>query len=163
MLAQFGSLRSEATERYQSFVLAGIDARPHSLPALRALPASAAGTPEFVEAALAHGCDAADGTDLTEVPRANRRPPAPTLAEVQARFTDRVEAMAHAYATGGYTMRAIGMHFGVHRTTVAKAVRNHELRQSPGTDLGSACGTKCVKVTSIDLTPSPRLDPKASA
>jgi hypothetical protein len=48
-----------------------------------------------------------------------------TLAEVQARFTDRVEAMAHAYDTGGYTMRAIGMHFGVRRITVEKAVRLH--------------------------------------
>ncbi len=123
LLAQFGTAQSEAVQRYKNFVLAGINTSPLCVPEL--LP-SAAGTSEFVVAALALGRKSADGTDLTEVPRAYRRPPTPTLPELQARYTNRDAAIAQAYATGGYSMREIGLYFGLHRTTVAKTVRSFE-------------------------------------
>ncbi|MBT4811658.1 MAG: addiction module toxin RelE, partial [Thiotrichales bacterium] len=35
-------------------------------------------------------------------------------------------AMAKAYLSGGYTMKEIGDHFGVHYMTVSRAVRKFE-------------------------------------
>ncbi len=127
ILSQFGAVHAEAVPRYRRFVAAAIGATPND--PLGSSP-SAAGNPAFVGAALSLGCESARGTDLSEVPHASRRPLAPTLTEIQAQFSDRDKAMAHAYATGGYTMRAIGAHFGVHRTTVAKAVRALESLQA---------------------------------
>jgi REP element-mobilizing transposase RayT len=125
LLAQFGPQHATAIRKYASFVQAGVGApRPSLASSLRC----AAGRPDFVEAALSFGCESTMGADLTEVPLANRRPPPPSLPEFDQRFSDRNEAMARAYASGGFSMRAIGMHFGVHRTTVAKAVRLYELR-----------------------------------
>ncbi|MFO7858262.1 MAG: helix-turn-helix domain-containing protein [Ectothiorhodospiraceae bacterium] len=34
--------------------------------------------------------------------------------------------MARAYRSGGYTMKAIAEHFGVHYATVSRAVRRYE-------------------------------------
>jgi hypothetical protein len=134
LLSQFGTRQAEAAQQYRRFVLAGIGAPPAHVPVSTL---SAAGSCEFIGAALSRGCESAAGTDLTEVPRANRRPPPPSLADIAAQFSNRDEAMAQAYASGGYTMRAIGIHFGVHRTTVAKAVRFFELQCGTGGDTAS--------------------------
>ena len=65
-----------------------------------------------------------DGGDLAEVPRAQRAAP-PPLASFAAAGADRGAAMAAAYRSGGHTMKAIADHFGVHYTTVSRAVRRH--------------------------------------
>ncbi len=41
-------------------------------------------------------------------------------------YSERDAAMAQAYASGLYTMRAIGEFFGVHYMTVSRAVRKFE-------------------------------------
>jgi DNA-binding MarR family transcriptional regulator len=38
----------------------------------------------------------------------------------------RDEAIAAAYASGGYTMKAIGKHFGLHYSQVSRIVRRME-------------------------------------
>jgi putative transposase len=57
------------------------------------------------------------------IPRAQRRPPPPSLEEIERKHGQRNAAMVAAYATGGYSYQQIGAYFGVHFTTVAKVVR----------------------------------------
>lgn len=61
--------------------------------------------------------------DLREVPQAKRRPVPRILAEYERSYADRDRAIAVAYASGGYTMREIGDHFGLHHFRVSKILR----------------------------------------
>lgn len=69
--------------------------------------------------------EAGDEGDEAEVPRAQRSVVAP-LADYAQGSASRNQAMARAYLSGGYTMKAIAAHFGVHYATVSRAVRRHE-------------------------------------
>lgn len=60
--------------------------------------------------------------DLSEVPRAQRRPPAKPLSEYAARYADRDAALAAAYTSGGYTLKEIGAYFGLHYARVSRIV-----------------------------------------
>ncbi len=62
------------------------------------------------------------GGHLAEVPRPQRMPEPPALGAICAVHPDRRAAMRAAWATGGYTLRAITAHFGVHQSTVSRAV-----------------------------------------
>jgi REP element-mobilizing transposase RayT len=61
--------------------------------------------------------------DLSEVPRAQRRPPPKPLAEYAAMSAERDRAIAAAYASGGYTLKAIGEYFGLHYAQISRIVR----------------------------------------
>jgi transposase len=63
---------------------------------------------------------------LREVPRAQRRPLARPLSQYERTYPDRREAMARAFLTGVYTMQKIPDHFGVHYSTVSRAVHSIE-------------------------------------
>lgn len=75
------------------------------------------GSDAFVERQLSHRRGAVD----PEHPRAQQRPIPPSLAEFQARYT-RDEAIRRAYASGAYTLRVIGDHFGLHASRVSRIV-----------------------------------------
>ena len=64
--------------------------------------------------------------DLSEVPKTQRRLPAKSLTWYARTNRDPHQAMAQAYTSGGYTLKAIGSHFGVHYSTVSRAVRKAE-------------------------------------
>jgi REP element-mobilizing transposase RayT len=115
LLAQLAERRQDARARYRRFVAAGI-ARPSPWEALR--NQVFLGDDGFVSR-LQAGLDQGPG----EVPRAQRRSPPASLADYQARYADRAEAMAQAVHAGGYTLRAVADHFGVHYSTVSRAVR----------------------------------------
>jgi len=123
LLAQFAADRARAIGRYRDFVRAGV-----GLPSLwEDLRGQVfLGSEAFVDrmkAKLPEG-------DLSEVPRAQRRPISHGLADYAAR-TDRRRAMAQAYLSGSFTMREIAEHFGVHYATVSRAVRAEEQRSDP--------------------------------
>ena len=61
--------------------------------------------------------------DLSEIPSSQRRGIPLTLEKYQAKYS-RNEAIAAAYASGGYTLKEIGDHFGLHYATVSRLVRN---------------------------------------
>jgi hypothetical protein len=63
---------------------------------------------------------------LNEVPSTQRRPVARALAYYQATNPDRNTAIVRAYAAGGYTLKAIGEHFGLHYSTVSGIVKRHK-------------------------------------
>lgn len=65
---------------------------------------------------------------LSEIPKTQRRPLAGELAMYRANHP-RDEAMARAYLSGAFTMKAIGDFFGVHYMTVSRAVQKYEQRK----------------------------------
>ena len=122
LLAQFGEHRGKAVKNYIEFVSAGIKAK-NPLEDVRH---------QFIlgdERYIAELTDLKRLEALSDVPKRQRRPLALPLEEYRRRYEDRDEAMARAYASGAYTMKAIGDLFGVHYQTVSQAVRRFEEKQ----------------------------------
>ena len=65
-------------------------------------------------------------SSLREVPRAQRRPLTKPLSWFEQNYPLRHEAMARAFETGVYSMREISEYFGVHYSTVSRAVHSFE-------------------------------------
>lgn len=63
---------------------------------------------------------------MAEIPRTQRRPKALPLADYQYQANTPHEAMATAFASGDYTLQKIAEHFGVHYSTVSRAVKKAE-------------------------------------
>ena len=116
ILAQFGQKRGLAVAAYRSFVAAG-----KNQPSLWAKLKNQIylGTDAFVEK-MRRKIEATQ--DLSEVPAAQRRKLAKPLE-----YSDRNEAIAQAYASGGYGMKAIGDHFGLHYSRVSRILAERRL------------------------------------
>lgn len=65
------------------------------------------------------------GGDLSEIPRAQRRAEPKSLESFRQQYPHRKEAMAQAYLSGGYLLKEIAYHFGVHYSTVSRAIRRY--------------------------------------
>jgi REP element-mobilizing transposase RayT len=63
---------------------------------------------------------------LAEIPKAQWQAPPPPLERFEAEAAGRDEAMARAYLSGAYSQNSIAAHFGVHYSTVSRAVRRFE-------------------------------------
>lgn len=120
LLSQFGKQRKRAIERYMDFVRAGI-----GLPSLwKDLKSQIyLGDERFVKV-MQKKIDT--NGDLNEIPSAQRRPKAKPLAYYEKAYKDKKQAMAAAYLSGGYTMKAIAEAFNVHYATVSRAVKLSE-------------------------------------
>lgn len=116
LLAAFGPQRAEAMQTYAAFVAEGVRAAPlwNGLQGQVYL-----GDAGFVQRMLAKGGQA----PALAAPQAQRRAPPEPLADIAARHPDRDAAIAAAHATGHYSYTAIADHFGVHFSTVGRAVR----------------------------------------
>ncbi|RJQ48551.1 MAG: addiction module toxin RelE [Gammaproteobacteria bacterium] len=119
ILAQFGPRRSSAIAKYIRFVHEGA-----RLPSVWTQ----------LQGQIYLGSDAfvrkmqtkiKQQPSLDEIPRAQRRAITQPLAKFQQCYP-RHEAMARAYLSGQHSMAAIARHFGVHYSTVSRAVRQHE-------------------------------------
>lgn len=115
LLAQFSARKGEARARYGRFVAEGKD-QPTIWQQLRGQ--IYLGDEAFVK--RLHRRHRPDDR-LTEVPRAQRRTPAKPLA-YYVRRADPKQGMQLAYASGDYTLSQIAEHFGVHYSTVSRAV-----------------------------------------
>ena len=93
LLASFGKRRADARRRYMKFVADGVGAAPIWQHLNRQVYL---GDDTFVGRMQAQG----SLSDDVNVPRAQRRPPAPTLARLDAAHSSRDEGMAAAHATG---------------------------------------------------------------
>ena len=62
-------------------------------------------------------------SDDLNIPKVQRRPPAPSLEAIAKESRNREEAINAAYATGAYTYQQIGEYFGIHFTKVGRIVR----------------------------------------
>jgi REP element-mobilizing transposase RayT len=116
LLAAFGQKRAVAIRRYREFVFQGIGEESIWINLKSQV---FLGDEDFVAKSLSH----AAGTEDVNVPRAQRRPPPPSLEDIVRSNPDRDAAIIAAYASGGYSYQDIGSHFGLHFTTVAKIVR----------------------------------------
>ncbi len=128
LLAQFGEDCASARAGYAAFVADGVG-QPSLWEGLR--HQVFLGTDAFVERFTRAGMPL---EPLREVPRVQRRALAPSLARFAQDYSNPREAMARAFLTGAYSMREIAEHFGVHYSTVSRAVR--WLEDSPS----AACG-----------------------
>jgi len=120
VLGQFAEERSRARAGYAAFVRQGIG-QPSVWESLR--HQVFLGVDSFVQR---HGVPSRPSERLREVPRAQRRPLAHPLADFAHRYPDRRDAMACAFQTGVYSMQEIADFFGVHYSTVSRAVRRLE-------------------------------------
>jgi REP element-mobilizing transposase RayT len=120
LLGQFGDVRSRARASYAAFVRQGIG-QPSVWEGLR--HQVFLGSDSFVQR---HCTPSKPLERLREVPRAQRRPLAKPLSDFAGRYPVRREAMARAYQTGVYSMQEIADYFGVHYSTVSRAVSGME-------------------------------------
>lgn len=119
LLAAFGSRRGPAVERYIAFVREGLK-QPSPWSSLHAQ--IYLGSREFLAEMQQ---EVARKDESIEVPHAQRRPMAEELASYVAQATDRASrkaAIARAYASGDYSMQAIADAFGLHISTVSRAI-----------------------------------------
>lgn len=116
MLSAFGRQRGQARQRYIQFVAEGVDAEPVWAHLNRQV---FLGDDDFVRRMQA----LVNADDEINIPRAQRRPPPPTLTAIAATSPDRDSAIVAAHATGEYSYQQIAEHFGVHFTTVGRLVR----------------------------------------
>ncbi|WP_367268134.1 helix-turn-helix domain-containing protein [uncultured Thiohalocapsa sp.] len=131
LLGQFGEERAHAQARYADFVRQGVgrasiwDDLRHQV---------FLGSEGFAER---HCATAKPLERLREVPRAQRRALAQPLASLARRCSEPGEAMARAFATGVYTMQEIAAFFGVHYSTVSRAVRRFAVERRSNTTAAS--------------------------
>lgn len=118
LLEQFGQKRSVARRRYKSFVDEGVGRESLWSELNRQIYL---GDDRFVMRAQAK-LDDGKALDVN-IPRGQRRGPAPTLKAIAARHKNRNRAMVEAYETGEYSYQRIGKYFGVHFTTVGRIIR----------------------------------------
>ncbi|MEF8982615.1 transposase [Thiohalorhabdus sp.] len=116
LLAALGGRPEAARRRYRQFVAEGVG-QPSPWEGLQGQ--IYLGSEDFVREAAGK---AGEGQGPEEVPRAQRRPAPPTLTELAAAYP-RDEAIARAYASGGYTLREIGEWFGLHSSRVSRIAR----------------------------------------
>jgi REP element-mobilizing transposase RayT len=120
ILRQFAEAPTQARAGYVAFVSAGdpSDApQPHGHPIV-------CGSRTFVTDVLG------EKLPPTEIPRAQRV--RLTLAEHAERSPNRDAAIRTAYATGHYSLTAIGRHFGLHYSTVSRICRTAERSSRAG-------------------------------
>jgi REP element-mobilizing transposase RayT len=118
LLGQFGASRSRQIERYIEFVREGVRA-PGVWDNLKGQVFLGSGA--FVEA-MQRTLEAVAKHTEKEIPRLQRRALAKSLDFYRDSFGDAKSGMAAAYATGDYTLQAIADAFGVHYSTVSRAV-----------------------------------------
>jgi REP element-mobilizing transposase RayT len=122
LLAQFGRSKAWARRAYEAFVAEGVGA-PGIWENLQRQVFL--GSEDFADAMQAR---IDGGRDLSEVPAIQRRPAPRPLDRYGDAAPDRAEAMARAYLSGGYSQAEIARHFGVHYSTVSRAVRGFQPR-----------------------------------
>ena len=117
LLAHFGRTLAAGRAHYERFVAQGTKAKS---PWDEVKGQIYLGDDGFVERMQQNlGRQAED----INIPRAQRRKPAPTLTQIQRAQKDREGAILAAHDTGHYSYTQIGKHFGVHFTTVGRIVR----------------------------------------
>ena len=118
VLAMFGRSRRQAQARYAQFVVEGVRA-PSPWTDLKAQVFL--GDDAFVQRMQAKM--EVDVREDVQIPVAQRRAPAPSLAEIAQDAPDRNAAIVAAHATGVYSYQEIAGFFGIHFTTVGRVVR----------------------------------------
>lgn len=119
VLAAFGKRKSVLIERYKKFISEG-KGQPSPWALLR--NQLYLGGDQFVEKMHSY----IDGSkELSEIPSSQRSPEPEELSYYEQTSRDRNSAILRAYRSGGYTMKQIGHHFGIHYSTVSGIIKKH--------------------------------------
>lgn len=117
VLGQFSTRRRTAIRRFTQFVTAGIGHTSIWKDVKRQI---FLGDKHF--AARMQAMTARSSQDVN-IPKVQRRPPAPSLHQIAQAHSSRDAAIVAAYATGEYSYQQIAAYFGLHFTTVGRVVR----------------------------------------
>ena len=122
LLSCFGDRREDCVTNYRNFVRAGIGLPPtwDNLKHQMYL-----GDDQFAER-MREEYGGTDKDDLKEVVRLQRRSVSKSLSWYKENAGSPKEAMAKAYSSGDYSMKEIASYFGVHYSTVSRAVVKSE-------------------------------------
>ncbi len=120
LLAAFGKRQSSAQQKYQVFVAAGKN-QPSPWQKLR--NQVFLGGEEFVTDLQVK---IKSNRDLSEIPKLQRRKKAKSLDYYARHGRNRNQAILASYASGGYSMKEIGIHFGLHYSWVSRVISNAE-------------------------------------
>ncbi len=120
MLSNFGKRKSAAVDRYKLFVAEG---KGQPSPWGNVRNQVYLGGEQFVENMQAL---IDDDQDLAEIPRAQHRLPVKSLDDIGRSSPNRNSAIVEAYASGGYTLKELGDHFGLHYSTVGGIIKSHK-------------------------------------
>jgi putative transposase len=123
VLRQFGTRRTHAHARFAQFVRDG-QTQPSIWDGLR--NQIYLGDEQFVARMQSQ---INDEKPLDEIPRVQRRMCRLSLEDFARQHGNQRSAMAAAYLSGAHTMKAIASYFGVHYSTVSRAVSGAERRR----------------------------------
>lgn len=120
LLSQFSVQRKRAVAKYKDFVRAGVG-QPSIWDELT--QQIYLGDEHFLKD-MQNAMDVQ--TDLSEIPRVQRRSPAKPLQYYEETYQDSRRGMMEAYRSGEYTMKEIAGFFNVHYSTVSRAIKKIE-------------------------------------
>jgi len=123
LLAAFARKLSVAENAYRAFVSQG---RGQASPWEKLKNQLYLGSDQFVE--QMQGLLEPD-RDLSEVPLGQKRGTVLPLKEYERLSSGRDEAIVAAYLSGGYTMKEIGAHFGLHYSRVSRLVKGSKAKR----------------------------------
>jgi putative transposase len=123
LLAAFGPTLTVAETAYREFVSQG---RWQPSPWEKLKNQVSLGSDQFVEQMQGH---LKPDRDLSEIPLGQKRGVARPLKEYERLSGSRDEAIVAAYASGGYTMKEIGAHFGRHYSRVSRLVKDPKAKR----------------------------------
>jgi len=125
LLRQFAERRAAAQKKYAEFVQEGktIDIW-NSLNKQIYL-----GDERFINRVLKKIKKDKKAEDLREIPKQQRSKVKKTLVWYEERYRDKYEAMVRAYQSGLYSLKEIADYYGVHYSTVSRAVKRSESKK----------------------------------
>lgn len=116
LLAAFGKRKAKAVEAYRQFIKEG---KGQSSPWGYLKSQIYLGDEEFIEKMQ---CLIVGDKELSEIPSGQRRAAPKALAYYESSGVDRNDAIAKAYASGGYSMKEIGDYFGLHYSRISRII-----------------------------------------
>lgn len=126
LLSVFGETKSRAVKAYRQFVSEG---KGLSSPWGEIRNQMYLGSDHFVEEMLGK----VDGERcLLEIPSAQRRPVAQSLAYYEGQSSDRDSVIRLAYESGGYSMQDLGCYFGLHYSRVSRIINRAKGKTAKG-------------------------------
>ncbi len=117
LLSAFGARRKAAMVAYRRFVSEGRNAGSPWDELKRQLYL---GDEAFVDAMIAK---LEDGTSLDEITTTHHRVPSKSLEHFAKAYPSRDDAIVAAYASGGYSMKAIGQQFGLGYSMISRIIK----------------------------------------
>ena len=117
-LAAFHNQRKEAIRLYQKYVSQGID-QPFSG---KIMQQTYLGDEAFIDHVQKH--ISTKQNDSVHITKRSKKSPKKPIDEIISTASDRRDAMKAIYETGHYTMFEIAQYYGVHYSTVSRAIRS---------------------------------------